>query len=185
MHGIDAMKQAKANNQAGAVLVISLIILLVMTILGITAMKTSNLELVMSTNIQEQVRAMVDAENTLADGENDVRTNFPGAYSYAWHNNTTDGLYAQNDPANLDLANSALEDVDWEDPDNDGEGYVAGPNGRYAIEYMGNVLDTSAGASATIGTGTPKYHYVYRVTARGTTGRGATRFVQSIFGVLN
>lgn len=180
-NGNHAMRRTNSNKQRGAVLLISLIILLVMTILGVTAMKTSNLELIMATNSQEQLMALTNAENSLVDGENDIDTNFPGQYLHAWDTDTTDGLYAQNDAGSLDLPNSALEDVDWEDADSDGEGYVAGPNGRYTIEYMGSLKDTSSGSTATIGTGKEKYVYFYRISAMGAVGKGANRLVQSIY----
>lgn len=180
-NGINAMRCINSNKQCGAVLLISLIILLVMTILGVTAMRTSNLELIMATNAQEQLMALTNAENTLVDAEDDIDNNFPGQYVHAWHTDTTDGYYAQNNPLSLDLANSALEDVDWVDVDSDGEGYAVGANGRYTLEYMGSVKDASAGGTATIGAGKEKWRYFYRITSMATVGKGANRLVQSIY----
>jgi hypothetical protein len=62
--------------QRGTVLVISLVILLILTILGISAMGTSSLEEKMSGNIQESTHAFESAESGLNQA-----FNTPGALS--------------------------------------------------------------------------------------------------------
>ena len=173
------MIRNRPNDQRGAALILALLILLVMTILGVTAMRTSNLELIMATNTQEQVMAMANAENTLVDAERDISTNFSGPYDpvWAWSGNNNDGYYRMDPSLGLDVANSAAEDVDWPDLAADGVGYVTGPNGRYTVEYMGSVQDTRPGVSLD----PPVFRFLYRVTGRGTFGRGGTRRVQSIY----
>ena len=169
----------RPHDQRGAALILALLILLVMTILGVTAMRTSNLELIMATNTQEQVMAMANAENTVVDGERDVSTNFAGPFdpAWGWSGNNNDGYFRMDPLLALDTANSALEDVDWPDVAADGVGYVAGPNGRYTVEYMGSVQDTRPGVSLD----PPVFRFLYRITGRGTFGRGGTRMVQSIY----
>ncbi len=51
--------------QRGTVLVMAMVILLVLTIIGVTAMNTSSLEAKMATNIQETNRAFETAESGL------------------------------------------------------------------------------------------------------------------------
>lgn len=53
------------NNQKGAVLIMALVILVVMTILGVTVMNTSSLEEKMAGNTQEHTRAFQVAESGL------------------------------------------------------------------------------------------------------------------------
>lgn len=54
-----------ATEQRGAVLVMAMVILLILTIIGVTAMNTSSLEAKMATNIQETNRAFTAAESGL------------------------------------------------------------------------------------------------------------------------
>ncbi len=57
-------------DQQGAVLVISLIILVILTILGISAMQTTSLEERMAGNMRDRNIAFQAAEATLREGEN-------------------------------------------------------------------------------------------------------------------
>lgn len=57
--------RARVANQSGAVLVMSLVILLVLTIIGVAAMRTSSLEERMAGNIQEATHAFQAAESGL------------------------------------------------------------------------------------------------------------------------
>ncbi len=53
------------SRQRGTVLVMAMVILLILTIIGVTAMNTSSLEAKMATNIQETNRAFEAAESGL------------------------------------------------------------------------------------------------------------------------
>jgi Tfp pilus assembly protein PilX len=59
------MTRRDCSHQSGTVLIMSLVILLILTILGITAMGTSSLEEKMSGNIQEGTHAFETAESGL------------------------------------------------------------------------------------------------------------------------
>jgi Tfp pilus assembly protein PilX len=59
------MVRSDLGHQRGTVLIMSLVILLILTILGITAMGTSSLEEKMSGNIQEGTHAFETAESGL------------------------------------------------------------------------------------------------------------------------
>ncbi|MDW3094945.1 MAG: PilX N-terminal domain-containing pilus assembly protein [Gammaproteobacteria bacterium] len=63
------------SNQNGAVLVISLIILLVMTVLGVTSLRSATMEEKMSGNTFDRQLAFQAAEAALRSGERDVETN--------------------------------------------------------------------------------------------------------------
>jgi type IV pilus assembly protein PilX len=60
--------------QRGAVLVISLIMLLVLTLIGITGMQSTVLEEKMAGNYRDKNLAFQAAESALRDAENDIRT---------------------------------------------------------------------------------------------------------------
>ncbi|MCX7100437.1 MAG: PilX N-terminal domain-containing pilus assembly protein, partial [Methylobacter sp.] len=57
----------KAINQSGAVLIISLIMLLLLTLIGTTAMQTSTLEEKMAGNLRDRDIAFQAAESALRD----------------------------------------------------------------------------------------------------------------------
>ena len=71
---------ASCRYQRGTALIMSLVILLILTILGITAMGTASLEERMSGNTQEGVRAFEVAESGLQSAYNDpAQENLNGA----------------------------------------------------------------------------------------------------------
>lgn len=65
-----AGQNRSAKRQSGAALIMSLVILLVLTILAITAMRTASLEERMAGNIQEATNAFQAAESGLNKGLN-------------------------------------------------------------------------------------------------------------------
>lgn len=65
-----ATRQAPSGRQRGTALIMGLVILLILTILGITAMGTSSLEQKMAGNIQEANRAFQAAESGLIQALN-------------------------------------------------------------------------------------------------------------------
>ena len=67
--------------QRGAALIVSLLILLVLTLLGVTAMTTSTQQEKMATNSREYNMAFQAAESALRDGESEVQNNSPAGYS--------------------------------------------------------------------------------------------------------
>lgn len=63
------MKHRHINHQSGAVLILSLIMLLVMTVLGVTAMQSTVLEEKMAGNFRDRNIAFQAAEAALRNGE--------------------------------------------------------------------------------------------------------------------
>lgn len=61
-----------ARRQSGAVLIVAMILLVVLTLLGVTAMNTSSLEEKMASNTQEQVHAFQAAETGISQAFNDT-----------------------------------------------------------------------------------------------------------------
>ncbi len=76
------------RRQQGIVLVVSLVILMILTILGMAAMSTSSLEIKMSGNAQETTRALEAAESGLNRLYNDTTSfntsNLPKAVPYTY-----------------------------------------------------------------------------------------------------
>lgn len=76
------------TNQRGTALVFSMVILLILTILGISAMRTTALEQIMAGNTQEMTRAFQAADSGMAKALDFMRTNAssgvtadPGAFA--------------------------------------------------------------------------------------------------------
>ena len=85
--GIPALLHGKAASQSGVVLVISLIMLLLLTLIGVTGMQTTSLEEKMSGNLRDKNLAFQAAESALRAAENSLSIALPiagtvGFYSY-------------------------------------------------------------------------------------------------------
>ena len=171
----------KRGSQRGAVMIVSMIMLLIVTLLAVAAVQTSNLEVLMATNTQARASALATAENSLVDGELWITANYPGTPLFDWAADAgdvdEDGKYNSGDIA------STVDGIDWvTEP---AVGYELSPNGqKYALEYLGPF--TNAGASLTMGAGAAAgdKRYLYRITGRGVFGSGGTRFVQSVFATM-
>ena len=59
------LNSSKPSHQSGAVLIVAMILLVVLTLLGVTAMNTSSLQERIASNTQEQVHAFQAAETGL------------------------------------------------------------------------------------------------------------------------
>lgn len=107
-----------AGGQRGMALVVALIILMVLTILGITAMSTSSLQEKMAGNVQEQSKAFQHAEsgvNTLLNDttvELDINTPAEKNYSYTYGTARVRVEFIQKSEVSTDASRpSAIEDM--------------------------------------------------------------------------
>ncbi|HSN18543.1 MAG TPA: PilX N-terminal domain-containing pilus assembly protein [Gammaproteobacteria bacterium] len=79
--------QSSPRSQRGVVLVISLLLLLVLTLIGLAATRSTTLEERMTSNQRDQDVAFQAAEAALRDGESALQAASPGQF------NNTNGLY--------------------------------------------------------------------------------------------
>ncbi len=172
------MNISNHNRQAGVTLVVSLVILVTMTLLGVTSIQSTRTEVAMAGNLREAGLTFNAAEAGLRFGETFVEDSI-STTAYA---DATIGLYAEADEdpdysdytiwaASQDAAFSLANVV--EDP-------------KFIIRYLG---DRSQNAVAKVniggyGTAQPGITVSnFRITARGTGQSGnARRFVQSYYG---
>jgi type IV pilus assembly protein PilX len=165
--------------QRGSTLIISLIILVLLMLLGVTAMNSSDTGFKLTGNLQFDNNALNVAESVLSSVENDIKTgtiNYNDAKFFAASSVTADtsGLYP------LGAAIDPLT-ITWDDAHTK----VAG-TGRRIIQLLStnNVL---IGSSLTVG-GPLSYACnrvnTYSITALGTGGRGAAKTVQSYYSVV-
>lgn len=172
------MKNQTLNRQAGVVLVVSLLILITLTVLGLATMQASRTEISMAGNQRESGITFNAAEAGLRSGE---------AYIAA---STTKTIYS--DPT-LGLYNRLDTDPDYRDVSSWNASQTAAINlpdvaeqPKYIIKYLGDRSQNEVAAVNVGGYGSSQPGRTvsnFRVTSRavGQTGR-ATRQLQSYYG---
>jgi len=163
--------------QRGVSLLVALIMLIVLTLIGVSSMNTAVVELKMAGSMQQQGLALNRADEALRVGEDDVEKIVanPGIFDWAA---AGDGYYVIDD--NIDVY-----DINW-----GAQGLKsipgASPDDTYVIEYIGEKdipeeSQSEGGDTAAAGSKV----YTYRITARSATGKGAVRLVQSVYVTQN
>lgn len=157
------------RRQRGAALVVALILLLVMTLLGITAMNSSILQGFMSSSYRQQTETLATAENILRAGELDIE------------DLVANGVGAGRDAYYINLVTNPGDQFD-------ATAYAAAwPANQFVIEYLGQRI--IPGESIVIGGGLEdSLVHVFRVSAREVQSadeREALRIVQSLYLTLD
>lgn len=175
----DTLVLPMPRQERGAVLIVSLLILLVLTVLGVTSMQTTLLEEKMAGNLHNRNLAFEAAENALDAGEAYVE----GLVTTGGFDGTG-GLYGADDSA-PDHFNSAT----WSASNSRAGGSIPGTAGppRYVIkifttvENQGGALNQkSYGGSAPASDVT-----MFRITARGVGGTDTARvYLQTQYGKI-
>ena len=176
------MPQSTRNPQAGAIMVLCLVVLFSMTLIGVSSMDSAVLELKMSNTMQQQVVALNRAEATLQSAEAAIEAIVNDATVYDFESQQ-DGFYPRD-------SGVAVEQSDW-------SGVVAevGPENTdnniddddmYVVEYLGDkpipgetvVVDTNGRIAGGV-------VHTFRNTTRSASGRSVVRIVQSVYVTLN
>ncbi len=160
------------QHQQGAVLVVSLIMLLVVTILGVGAMDVSLMELKMTGNYQQQILALNDAERNVLVAEMAIEdiVNTAGRFNF---NAAEDGYYDSS---------LALQDIDSWGSLSQETGAGTTNTHQYIVEYIGKKQLPGESIATSPDGGIPgDSAFAYLVTARSEVGKGATRIVQSAY----
>jgi len=159
------------GREGGSALIVSLLILIILSLLGLTAVRTTTLEEKMAGNLRDNDLAFQTAESALRDAETFVE----GVVSTNAFNDAG-GLYgeATADPdyfaaATWNAVNSAVY-----------SGAITGvaTQPRYIVKYLG-VVPTAGGALNIGGYGNQQAGtlHSFRITARGTGGRDTTQVI--------
>ena len=165
--------QAGLTSQRGVSLVVALVMLLVLTLIGVSSMNTAIVELKMAGSMQQQGVALNRADEALRVAEEDVLAivTDPAAFDFTV---ADDGYYVTADNINV-------HDIDWAT-----EGLTSLPganaNDAYVAEYMG--AKPIPGESVKVGTDGRIIGgavHSFRLTSRSATGKGALRLVQSLY----
>ncbi len=177
------------HNQSGIALAIALIFLLLMTIIGVSAMSTSALQEKMAGNLKDKHWSFAQAESGITEGDRVLCEVYTGRIPAIDPSNVTDGLYRASttgDPVwnTVDWASGTdlITHTGW--PGNNylsdtTKQYIAGPT-KYIIEEVQEVTDGLKGGFGYSNTG--KSRMLYRVTSRGVGGTAnAVTMLQSTF----
>ena len=170
------------GRQRGAVLIISLIILLAMTLIGVSSMDSAIMELRMAGTMQQQVVAMNRAEATLLAAEDRIDTIIADGAKHNFES-SGDGFYPS-------LSNLDLEQANWDSIDSE-----AGPlstannvddDDAYVIEYLGvKPIPGESQVKDNNGDIVGGVVHTFRNTTRSSSGRDVVRIVQSVYVTLD
>ena len=166
--------------ERGAALVVSLILLLLMTIIGVAAMNGARLEVSMAGMMQREEVALRSAERTLAEGERYTENNIDNHFSTG---GDVEGHYlpgSEQDVSTTDwsFCDILITETGYDHACNRGKD----PRDTFVVEYLGLIsLPGSAlneGGDASI---PGDKITTYRVSARSKTEGNAVRIVESIY----
>ena len=188
------------SRQRGATLVVALLILVLIMMIGITAVSTSNTQYKLAGNLQFEDSALNNAEaavtaaeNWLATGLNHDNAAFTAVAATTEPDPGPDAatphlLPRTSVPSVRDERDERGYSITWDDSNS----LAVGPPGgeetqRYFIELV-SLNNRLQGSSQVVGgrasSGCNQVN-TYLITGRGTSARGAVKFVQSYYSVLN
>ncbi|WP_313556242.1 pilus assembly PilX family protein [Teredinibacter franksiae] len=171
------------HSQRGATLVIALIILLIMSLIGISNMQSSTMQERMAANNRQKTVALYAAESALTAAEEWVQDNVRSVGDLLRFSGS-DGLYSRTDVSSGISAAPLLNHVaDVTDPDSWGDFGVSSigetpivdinlvsQQPRYVIEYIGIDKGTAGSDVSELNADThdkPSIAYMFRITAIG------------------
>ena len=175
----------KNIHQKGAVLIIGLLMLTVMTLIAVSSMQSSGLQTLMSNNMKDKMTAFEAAESAVRAAEQFLDG---GLLSLgAFDANHSDGLIAN-------LYDEAWNEIDWATEsvevnsvvlDSAQQGGVKSAP-RYVIQYIGPVV-SDPNANSVIGGGVVSSVIdMFKITAKGTGGSDNTEVIlETMYGVSN
>jgi type IV pilus assembly protein PilX len=164
------------SKQRGATLVMALIVLVLIMMLGITAVNTSNTQFKITANLQLEDTAFNNAEIAVNAAQTWLRTGKNYQNSDFFTTQVAAGILQPTE------SNSPIT-MAWTDSDS----VAVNATARYTIQLL-SINSVTAGSSAVVGRGTgptgcnSKVN-TYLITGYGTSARGAKKFVQSYYGV--
>ena len=169
----------KINQQNGAVLVISLIILLLITLIGTTAIQTSTLEEKMAGNLYDKNIAFQAAEAALRQGEALANTINPATINAANNGINSTGIYQAGAilPNPFPWSNNAAVGIY-----NGGVFSQVKLPPRFIIEILQSTKSNGCSLEANVEEDSTCLTYWSRITAQGTGGSdNSVVKLQSIF----
>ncbi len=161
--------QVSNHSERGTALVVSLVILVLLTILGISALNISGLRTLITRNDQQKLRSFEAAESTLKVAQIYVNTltRPPISNGVLGDGSSKTGIYVYS-------GSGAYKDVStlsWNSGDS-----IADTNGRYIVEYLGERPATGGDPSIKV--------LYYRIVAQSSSGGlGTNTLIEGTLGV--
>ena len=158
--GAQVVTNVAEKKQKGSVLILSLIMLLLLTIIGIAEMSVNTTQTRIATNIVDQQIAFATAEAALNEATNNL---IAGQYSSAQFMASANGLYLFN-PNNPAIWTT----IDWSNGASVIKSFKGSSNiqAAYIIEQLPSIIKGGQNFNAPT--------QVYRITARSTGASGST-----------
>lgn len=157
-----------SHPEQGAALIISLILLIAITFMGIASMDATRIETLMGQNTQFSVNAMSNAEQVLKSAEIELDTIVNDDATLAFEREDDHYYY----PILTDDPDPALNNWSFS--------HASITGGSYFVEYWGS--RPLSGESTQMGESIAGSSiHLFQISARSETGKGAKRTVQSIY----
>lgn len=170
----NSLPPASPSKQKGISILVTMVMLLVMTLLGVSSMKTAIVELQMAGSMQQEGLALNRAEEALRVAETDVDAIIADltAFDFAA---VGDSYYVNGDAVNV-------HQIDWVAQGITSKQAGANAGDVYVTEYLGaKAIPGESVKVATDGRIIGGAVHTFRLTTRSATGKSAVRLVQSIY----
>lgn len=180
----------RSSSERGGVLVFGLVLLLILTILGVSGSQVSNMELRMASNALDKNRSFQEAEDARIAAELAAIVAAESLRGSGTFDCSTRGYFADPSTAQTancvglatDVAGGDIRDLDWATQ----SVTVDGNSDRYVIEYLGAKdwippTDINRGTAAEA---PPLQAHTFRLTVRGLGVDGGLTYVQAVFARL-
>lgn len=174
------------TRQRGATLVIALLVLVLIMMIGITAISTSDTQYKLAGNLQFEDSALNNAEVAVSAAEQWLSTGANHADAgFATYDATKPQLLPIGRMASLSAPDNDPLTMTWGDTNSLAVGGVE--RQRYYIELMSRNNKLQGSSQVVGGRSSSGCNQVntYQITGRGASARGAVKFVQSYYSVLN
>jgi len=168
------LSTTRPSRQKGISILVTMVMLLVMTLMGVSSMKTAIVELKMAGSMQQEGLALNRAEEALRVGETDVDAIIadPTAFDFAA---VGDSYYVNADAVDV-------HQIDWAAQGITSKQAGANAGDVYVTEYLGaKAIPGESTKISTDGKIIGGFVHTFRITTRSATGRNAVRLIQGIY----
>ena len=165
--------KAGPGRQRGVSLIVAMVMLIVLTLIGVSSMNTAIVELKMAGSSQQQGIALNRANELLRVGEDRVTeiVDETAAFNFS---TPDDGYYSK--AVNIDV-----HSIHWAEEGLDSV-QGADANETYIVEYLGDeAIPGESKKEGTDGRIIGGAVHTFRITSRSAAGKSAVRLVQSIY----
>ena len=171
-----------ARSQSGVALFISLVLLLVLTIIGVSSVQTTSLEVRMTRNEHDSMLAFQAAESALKDAEAAIQAlTSTAGFSLTGTNGLYEGAAMGDEP--VWQYDDLWEAANSREAETEVVGVISQP--RYVVEYLGAVVreENAYQIDDPYSSSAADRIEIFRVTARGVGGSPNSQVtLQSSFG---